>query len=184
MGAGPSGRPLDFRHSARSAPATLDDLARLLTNVCSAVPGGVVVFFPSFSYADQAHARWAATGALRALGAKKRVLREPRSAGEVEACLTEYAACCREGSSPPQQQEQQKQQRSGGGGGPQQQQQRSGGNCNGGAASGAMMLCVVGGKLAEGINFGDALGRCAHAASWGLSLLAGWLSQVRRPSRP
>ncbi len=37
-GVGPSGRALDLRHAARSAAATLDELARLLLNVCQAVP--------------------------------------------------------------------------------------------------------------------------------------------------
>ena len=58
MGSGPSGVKLDFRHETRAAPATLDELGRLVTNVARVVPGGLVVFFPSFSYADQVYARW------------------------------------------------------------------------------------------------------------------------------
>ena len=57
VGAGPSGAPLDFRHSSRATPSTLDELGRLVLNTCQVVPGGVVVFFPSFSYADQVHSR-------------------------------------------------------------------------------------------------------------------------------
>ena len=48
---------------------------------------GVVVFFPSFAYADQVHGHWQATGALERLGHRKRVFREPRSAVEVESVL-------------------------------------------------------------------------------------------------
>lgn len=57
VGSGPSGAALDFRHAARSSPGTMDELGRLVLNACQAVRGGVVVFFPSFSYADQVHAR-------------------------------------------------------------------------------------------------------------------------------
>jgi len=102
----------------------MDELGRLLVNVSTCSPGGVVIFFPSFSYAEQVHSRWGATGALAALSAKKKVFREPRTAGEVDGVLEEYGNCIRE-------------------------------------TSGAILFCIVGGKLAEGINFGDDLGRCA-----------------------
>ena len=48
---------------------------------------GVVVFFPSFSYADEVYEHWQASGALRRLSNRKHVFREPRSAVEVEAVL-------------------------------------------------------------------------------------------------
>lgn len=37
-GQGPSGAALDLRHSSRAAPATLDELGRLLLNMCRSVP--------------------------------------------------------------------------------------------------------------------------------------------------
>ncbi|GAB4815219.1 hypothetical protein N2152v2_002265 [Parachlorella kessleri] len=179
VGSGPSGVKLDFRHETRATPATLDELGRLVTNVARVVPGGLVVFFPSFSYANQVYARWESTGVLRQLGGRKRVFREPRLATEVEALLQEYAACneaCSSSSSTQriisssspvkdvagsstdgstlaaQGKENAGMQQWG------QQQQLVGGN--GGGLTGAVLLCVVGGKLSEGINFGDALGRC------------------------
>jgi chromosome transmission fidelity protein 1 len=122
---GPTGTALDFRHGARGKDAVIDELGRVLTNICRVAPGGVVVFFPSFSYADQVYERWEGSGVVGQLKGKKKVFREPRGAGEVEKILEKYAQICRSNSS-----------------------------------NGAVMMCVVGGKLSEGINFGDDLGRC------------------------
>lgn len=138
----------------------MDELGRLLLNVASAVPGGVVVFAPSFAYLSRLETRWAASGALRALGARKRVFLEPRASGDVEAALRAYAACCQppaaaSAAAPPP-----------------PAAPRSGGSGAAAAAAGpygALMLAVVGGKLSEGINFGDELGRCV--VMLGLSLI-------------
>jgi chromosome transmission fidelity protein 1 len=145
VGAGPGGTALDFRHGSRGSVETIDELGRLVLNTCTAAPGGVVVFFPSFSYADQVHARWATSGMLRTLGERKKVFREPRTAGEVDSVLQEYSSCIENARTI----------------------SKSTTNALGSGTlstkkwcTGAVMLCVVGGKLAEGINFGDDLGRC------------------------
>ena len=38
LGQGPTGTPLDLRHERRSAAAAMDELGRLLGNLCRAVP--------------------------------------------------------------------------------------------------------------------------------------------------
>ena len=68
---GPSGAALDFAFRTRGSDATVDELGRLLLNVCRVVPQGVVAFFPSFEYADACAARWTATGTMSALAALK-----------------------------------------------------------------------------------------------------------------
>lgn len=50
---GPSGKTFNFTFHRRGTDEQLDELGRLMTNVCKLVPGGVVCFLPSYGYLDQ-----------------------------------------------------------------------------------------------------------------------------------
>ncbi|CAI5977586.1 unnamed protein product [Closterium sp. NIES-64] len=165
---GPSGKNLDFTFQSRSDPAMIAELGRLLVNVCSVAPGGIVVFFPSFAYLQEVLSAWqagAAGGAvLPMLEARKGgVFIEPRGAAEVEAVLGQYRRCI---------QERGVQEKGGGQGrgvqGKDSQESGQGGvGTSGGdlqaanrvSPRGAVLLCVMGGKMSEGINFSDDMGR-------------------------
>ncbi|CAI8015021.1 ATP-dependent DNA helicase DDX11 [Geodia barretti] len=112
----------------------MDELGRAILNLCNVVPGGVVCFFPSYEYEKRIYTHWTTTGCLDKINSKKKVFREPKMASQVETILTQYSRCI---------------EFNGGGGG--------GGV---GGLSGALLLSVVGGKLSEGINFSDDMGRC------------------------
>ncbi|KAF9614380.1 hypothetical protein IFM89_018279 [Coptis chinensis] len=131
---GPTGISFDFSYSSRSSPSMIEELGRLLCNLVSVVPEGIVVFFPSFDYEGQVHDAWKSLGILQRIMKKKRVFREPRSSLDVEITLREYKETVT----------------------------LSGADSRGGPQhiSGAILLAVVGGKISEGINFSDGMGRC------------------------
>jgi chromosome transmission fidelity protein 1 len=112
----------------------IEELGRLISNVSSVVPEGIVVFFPSFEYESQVHATWTEKGILTSIQMKKHVYREPRSASEVEDVLQKYRESITKASD---------------------QMDKATHN-----RRGALLLCVVGGKMSEGINFSDGMGRC------------------------
>lgn len=123
---GPSGIDFDFTFKKREEPSILDELGRTLLNICSVVPDGVVVFFPSYGYLDRVVSRWktsesGATNIWTRLGAKKVLFREKKDQG-FEEVLGDYAKAIDSGR-------------------------------------GGLLLSVVGGKMSEGINFSDNLGR-------------------------
>ncbi|XP_061061918.1 ATP-dependent DNA helicase DDX11 isoform X2 [Eubalaena glacialis] len=127
---GPSNQQLEFTYQKRELPQMMDETGRILCNLCNVVPGGVVCFFPSYEYQRQVHAHWDKSGLLARLAVRKKIFQEPRRVSQVEQVLLEYSRCVK--------------------------------HCGqaGGMVTGALMLSVVGGKMSEGINFSDNLGRC------------------------
>ncbi|ETV69929.1 hypothetical protein H257_14526 [Aphanomyces astaci] len=96
LGVGPTNTELDFTFSKRNTRPIMDEVGRIVLNLVRVVPGGVVVFFPSYSYENQVILHWKSTGVLAAIEAKKMAFREPKSTAEVDAVLTSYAAACQE----------------------------------------------------------------------------------------
>ncbi|KAL1888379.1 ATP-dependent DNA helicase chl1 [Sporothrix stenoceras] len=137
MKAGPnggSGTVFDFSFSKRSQLPLVRDLGQAILNLCTVVPDGVVVFFPSYGYLDEVTKVWMAStdksvpSMWDRLQTKKAVFRESRGASSDDV-LAAYSKAILDPSKDTKQ-------------------------------TGALLLSVVGGKMSEGINFADRLGRC------------------------
>uniref|UniRef100_R7WDR5 Putative ATP-dependent RNA helicase DDX11 n=1 Tax=Aegilops tauschii TaxID=37682 RepID=R7WDR5_AEGTA len=129
---GPSGKKFDFSHSSRSSLNMIEELGRFLCNIVTIVPEGIVMFFSSYEYEKQVYDAWMASGTISKISKKKHVFREPRSSVDVEVILNKYKEAIQ--------------------------------SCSKGSGdtsvNGALLLAVVGGKISEGINFSDGMGRC------------------------
>ena len=134
---GPTGQSMLFKFETRSNMAIMRDAGLLLVNLCSLVPGGVVVFFTSYNFEKDVYNFWEQEKIIQRIESRgKRVFREPRAAGEVQKILSEYSLCVKKATVG----------------------QTS--NSSNQGHSGAVLLSVIGGKMSEGINFNDDLGRC------------------------
>lgn len=113
------------------------DLSMVLQNVCNVIPAGIVCFFSSYDTMDQFYKYLNDTKQLEKIEQKKKVFKESRSGGngdgqQTERMLSDYAKAIKTAA-----------------------------KCmEPGTITGALMMSVVGGKLSEGLNFSDDLGRC------------------------
>lgn len=110
----------------------IEELGRFLCNVVTTVPEGVVMFFASYEYERFVYDAWAASGMISKISKKKYVFREPKNSVDVEMTLNKYKEAIQSCS---------------------KSSQDTG-------ITGALLLAVVGGKISEGINFSDGMGRC------------------------
>lgn len=128
---GPNGKDFEFTFGKRGGmegEEMLDELGRTVLNICTVIPDGVVVFFPSYAYLDTAVKRWQlahkeSSSLWDKLTSKKPVFMESKDANGGEDVLVGYARAIEN-------------------------------------SQGGLLLSVVGGKMSEGINFSDGLGRC------------------------
>lgn len=70
----------------------LDEVGRILSNLCNIVPGGMVVFLPSYKYEITVNKHLAVTGILKKLSTKKRIFREPKLASEVNTWIVQCSS--------------------------------------------------------------------------------------------
>lgn len=133
LSTGPTGKPFEFtygKRGGRQGEEMLDDLGRALLNICGVVPDGVVVFFPSYNFLDAVIKRW-------------QIASPPGSSGSIWERLGAKKALFKESK-----------------------EVKSGDDVLAEYAKaieegkGGLLLSVVGGKMSEGINFSDRLGRC------------------------
>jgi len=137
LGKGPTGLPLEFSFSQRQCMAQIDELGHCIVNLCALVPKGLVVFFPSYALERLVWTRFAETNISERIARRKEVFREQRGC-DVDKLFNDYrsavtalpAATERAELASPQERD------------------------------GALLSAVIGGKLSEGINFADDLGRC------------------------
>ncbi|KAI1773818.1 DNA repair helicase [Hypoxylon cercidicola] len=138
---GPKTVEFEFSFQKRSDKSMISRLGLAILNICTAVPDGVVVFFPSYGYLDEVVAAWseASTSQPKSqvlwdrLQAKKAVFRETKG-GSSDEVLEQYTEAILGGD--------------------------NGTTNSNSRRNGALLLSVVGGKMSEGINFSDRLGRC------------------------
>lgn len=131
-----TGADFDFTFTSRSSPATISSLGETFVHLLPLIPDGTIIFFPSYAYLDQVTEEW------------KKPLKSGK--GSIWSCLDNAKPIFRETQS----------------------DASSDGNSTEDVLAayskaidaldsrGALLLSVIGGKLSEGINFSDRLGRC------------------------
>ena len=129
---GPGGTDFDFTYNKRNSPAIIEALGSCLLHLSATIPDGLVVFFPSYAYLDQVILRWQtkSTGAVKPIW--DRLQSQKPIFRETKTPST--------GQAPADDVLNQY-------------------SDSIDANRGGLLLSVIGGKLSEGINFSDALGR-------------------------
>lgn len=137
---GPSGKEFKFTFDNQSNFEMIDDLGRTVLNTCNIIPNGLVVFFQSYRVLEHILERWKRLGSSKfslfdQISKKKRIFIEPSNANRVDSVLESYSSwierCKNRKSNEPLFD----------------------------GSKGALLFSVMGGKLSEGINFSDDLGR-------------------------
>jgi fanconi anemia group J protein len=77
----PQGQPLLATYQHSSKTSFQDAVGQIILNMCSTVPDGLLVFFPSYAMLEKLISRWKETGIMEEMKRSKAFVQEPRSGG-------------------------------------------------------------------------------------------------------
>ncbi|KAI9836155.1 MAG: ATP-dependent DNA helicase chl1 [Sclerophora amabilis] len=160
---GPGGHEFEFTFEKRKSTPMMEELGRAILNICRVIPDGVVVFFPSYAYLKQMVQCWQRKPDINVLSIWERLAqRKQVGSSPISHRLRsdfENPQLFQESPSSPGQDD--------------TLQSYTVAIDSG---KGGLLLSVVGGKMSEGINFSDRLGRGViivglpfpniHSAAW------------------
>ncbi|KAG5518111.1 hypothetical protein PMAC_003297 [Pneumocystis sp. 'macacae'] len=129
---GPSKKEFIFNYEKRNNDDILNELGNALINLCRVIPDGVICFFPSYDYLEEIIKKWHIKQG-RKLSIWER-LEQIKKIFKEERFSTDIEIMLQNYSNTID-------------------------SLNTSQYNGALLLSVVGGKLSEGINFSDKLGR-------------------------
>ncbi|KAH9693914.1 Helicase ATP-binding domain-containing protein [Citrus sinensis] len=97
---GPDNYPLNASYKTADGYAFQDALGKSIEEICNVVPGGSLVFFPSYKLMEKLCNRWRETGQWSRLNAKKPLFVEPKggSQEDFEIVLKHYYNSISQGS--------------------------------------------------------------------------------------
>ncbi|GMR42829.1 hypothetical protein PMAYCL1PPCAC_13024, partial [Pristionchus mayeri] len=127
---GPNKTPLRATYSNSNEEGFLEELGLIIRSVCKRVPGGVLVFFPSYRLLDRVYEWMFQATFIRQIEMIKIVVKEPRRSSELTEIMSQFEAGIRNPKN------------------------------FGPAVTGSLMFAVFRGKVSEGIDFTDDMARC------------------------
>lgn len=83
--------------SLRAEPAVVRNYGNLLLEMATCVPDGLVCFFPSYKYLEEAVSAWSESGMIKKIIEKKLIFVETFDHDETERALSEYKKACETG---------------------------------------------------------------------------------------
>ncbi|XP_030528633.2 Fanconi anemia group J protein homolog isoform X2 [Rhodamnia argentea] len=144
---GPKNYPLNASYKTAHVYAFQDALGKTLEEIFNIVPGGSLVFFPSYKLMEKLCSRWHETGQWSRLSARKTLFVEPRGQDDFEPVLKGYYDSVRHGNKAVAAKKRRTKRL--------EHTQSSKVESSGELKKGAAFLAVCRGKVSEGIDFTD-----------------------------
>ncbi|CAO3622306.1 unnamed protein product [Cunninghamella blakesleeana] len=132
LASGPSSKQFIFNYDSREDVQLMDEVGKSILNLCNVVPDGMVCFFSSFTYLDTVYKRWSTNESGNILDriSKKKKIFKEPKESNMVDSVLRDYSLHIDSKQ------------------------------SSTSTNGAILLSVVNGKMSEGINFSDRLGRC------------------------